>query len=78
MGTREVSWAGGWDVKDQMEGSLRNRVKKTWVRQQDMKAGVVEAMGTGRGYGAHGVWGRRRSAESGLGGTGSAGALPLS
>lgn len=78
MGTREVSWAGGWDVKDQRERSLRNSMKKTEVREQDPKAGVVEGMGTGRGYGTHGVWGRRRSVGSGLDGAGSAGALPLS
>lgn len=33
-------------------------MKKTEVREQDPKAGVVEGMGTGRGYGTHGVWGR--------------------
>lgn len=32
-----------------MEGRLRNSVKKTCVRQQNMKAGVVEAVGTGKG-----------------------------
>lgn len=36
-------------MKDQIEGGLRNSVEKTWVRQQDMKGGVIEVIGTGRG-----------------------------
>jgi len=54
-----------------MERSLRSSAKKIWMRQQDAKAGVIEEMETGRGYSAHGVWGRWRSVGSGLGGAGA-------
>lgn len=50
-------------------------MKKTHMRQQNRKAGMVEAMGTGRGRGTHADWGRQRSVWSGSGGAGPTGAL---